>query len=103
MNSKFLEFIRITFTIIVITLALITIYMIVLKLTGHSPTEITITYSILGILVAFQVLIAGILFQIKGDVGILKEFRRQNIEFQKQTIGKINSTQEKIKDIENKL
>ncbi len=63
--------------------------MIIIKLLGHSPDETTITFSIMGILIALQVVVISILFQIKEDVGSLKEFKRQTIE--------------KIKGIENKI
>ena len=89
MNKIFLEVIRIIFTIIAIVLAIISIILILIKLFGYSPTENTILLSVTGILVALQVVIISILFQLKGDVGELKEFKRQ-------TIGK-------IKEIENKL
>lgn len=57
---------------------------------GNSPTETTILLSVLSILVALQVVIIGVLFQIKEDVGTLKEFKRQMINFRDQTISKIN-------------
>ena len=63
--------------------------MIITKLLGHSPTDTTIIFSILGILVALQVIIISVLFQIKGEVGELKEFKRQ-------TISKINKIEEKF-------
>lgn len=96
MNKIFLEAIRIIFSIIVIILPIITIVMLIIKLLGHSPTETTILFSVVGILAALQVVIIGILLQIKGDgrnlkgnIGELKEFKRQTIE--------------KIKEIERKI
>ena len=87
MNKQFLEIIRIIFTIITILLATVTAIFILLKLTGHSPTETTIIFSIIGVLITLQVVIISVLFQIKEDLGSLKEFKRETIH--------------KIKNIEN--
>lgn len=89
MNRKFLEAIRIIFTIITIILAIATIIMILMKLLGYSPTETTIMLSVMGMLATLQAIIITALFQIKGDVGSLKEFQRQTVD--------------KIKQIENKI
>jgi len=67
-----------------------------MKLFGYSPTETTIMISVIGMLATLQAIIITVLFQIKEDIGGIKEFQRGSIEFQKQTI-------EKIKDIENKI
>lgn len=93
---KIFEVIRIIFTIIAIFLLLISILMIILKLLGNSPTEINMTFSIMGILIALQVIIISTLFQIKGDIGELKEFKIHSLEFQKQTI-------ERIKEIKTRI
>ena len=68
---------------------IITIALILIKLFGNSPSEITVLLSFIGFLTALQILVISILVGIKEDVGILKEFRSQ-------TVNKIN-------DIENKL
>lgn len=96
MNKTFLEAIRIIFALIVIILSILTIIMILLKITGHSPTETTIIFSVIGILVTLQAMIIGILFNIKGDLGNIKGNIGEFKEFKRQTIGKIKAL-EKIK------
>lgn len=87
MTKIFIEVIKIIFIIITIILSII---LISIKLFGNSPTEDTILLSVTGILVALQVVIISILFQVKEDVGNLKEFKRQ-------TISKIKEMNNKIK------
>lgn len=65
---------------LVVVLLLLTMWMVLQKLLGHSPTEITILLWMSGVLVSLQVLVLTILFQMKGDLGELKEFKRQTIE-----------------------
>ena len=89
MNRKLLKLIRLIFTTIVIILAFVSIILLLIKLTGHSPSENTIIISVVGILVALQVVVISILFEIKEDIGNLKEFKRQTIS--------------KVKEIEIKL
>ncbi|MBU3912709.1 MAG: hypothetical protein KKB21_01230 [Nanoarchaeota archaeon] len=80
MNRTLLEVIRIIFTVISIILVVTSIIMISLKLSGHSPTETSIIFSVIGILMALQIVIITILFQLKEDIGCFKEFRRQTID-----------------------
>ncbi|MAG02515.1 hypothetical protein CMI42_04200 [Candidatus Pacearchaeota archaeon] len=94
MNKKVLDLIRIIFTILSIGLMIITIWMILQKLLGHSPTEISIMFSVIGILVSLQIVIISILFSLKGDVGELREFKRQSLRFQDETISKISKLSE---------
>ena len=86
---RHVEIIKIIFAIISLILAIISIILILAKLFGNSPTENTILLSVTGILVSLQVVIVSILFQIKEDIGNLKEFKRQTIS--------------KIKEIGDKL
>lgn len=107
MNRKFLEAIRIIFAILAIILMIITIVMILMDLFGYGPTETVITFSALGILATLLAIIISVLFQIKGDIGSLIEFRRHTIEFEKQTIDKIKEIDikftNKLKEIETRL
>ncbi len=89
MNRKLLETIRIIFTIIAVILIIASGWMLILKLAGHSPSETTIMFSVIGILLTLQVVVISILFQIKEDIGSFKEFKRQTIE--------------KIRKIENRI
>lgn len=75
----FVEVVKIIFVIMVLVMSIITIVLILLVLFGESPTEITVLSSIIAILIALQTVIMGILFQMKEDMGSLKEFRRQTI------------------------
>lgn len=70
--------------------------MIITMLLGYSPTEAAMTFSVAGILTALQIIIISVLFQIKGDVGSLKEFKRESVEFKRQTIDKIKEIESKI-------
>lgn len=79
MNNKLIEIIKIIFTLIAIISALITIVLLIIKMIGHSPTEITILLSLVSFLIALQIIILTVLFQVKGDIGGLKEFRRQTV------------------------
>ncbi len=89
MKKITLDIIRIIFTLITILLAIVSIYLILDKLFGHSPTEETIILSVIGILLTLQVVVITILFQIKEDLGNLKEFKRQTNIFKEQTIKEI--------------
>ncbi|MBA7524777.1 hypothetical protein ES705_16919 [subsurface metagenome] len=71
--------ITLIFAIITIILLLITIILIFIKILGQSPTDVKILYSTIGFLIALQIVIITILFQIKENVGELKEFKRQTI------------------------
>ena len=62
-----------------IILIILSLIMILLKISVHSPSETTIIFSVVGILLALQVVVISILFQIKEDIGNLKEFKRQTI------------------------
>ncbi len=95
-GDRILEAIKIIAFIVVVIASIILIIMLVMKLTEHSPTELTVIMWIAGIMFTLLFMIIMILFQIKGDVGGLKEFRRQMIEFQRQTISKIEEMKNKI-------
>ena len=79
MKKIILDIIRIIFSIISIILIILSLIMILLKISVHSPSETTIIFSVVGILLALQVVVISILFQIKEDIGNLKEFKRQTI------------------------
>jgi len=61
--------------ILFILLSVVVIVMLTLKLIGRSPTTITIISWVVGVILTFQILIATILFQVKEDLGKLKEFK----------------------------
>ena len=95
MNKIFLEIIRIFFGIVVIIFIIISIVLILIKLFGSSPSEITILFTVLSILVGLQVVIIGAIFRImenmgklKADVSGLKEFKQQTIDRIKKIEGK---------------
>ena len=89
MERTFWKIARILLFILFIILSLITISMLLLKITGHSPDALTIISWVTGIILTFQVLIITILFQLRGEVSELKEFKRNQLEFNKQTANKI--------------
>ena len=78
--ERFVNIIKIMFSIMAIIFIILTIILILWQLFGNSPTDIMIILSIIGIFMTFQGIIIGVLFQIKGDMGELKEFKRQTIE-----------------------
>lgn len=96
MNKKISEAIRIISSLVAIVLILITVWMILLKIFGHSPSDANVIFSVIGILVVLQIMVINVLFNIKGDVGGLKEFR-------KHTISKINEISRDVKEIKNKI
>jgi len=89
MRYKIWDIIRIIFIILVIILSIYVIILLLIKIFGHSPSEITIISWVVGILLSLQIVIITILFKIKEDIGGIKEFKRQTIR--------------KIKDIEDRL
>jgi len=95
MEKVFWKTIKIIIFILFLILSLITIWMLILKITGHSPDITTIIAWVVGIILTFQILIITILFQVKGDLGEIKEFKRNQLNFNKQTI-------ETVKAIKNK-
>ncbi len=64
---------------ITVLLLVIVISMLVWKLTGHSPTEITIMLWAMGIISTLIVLILTTLLRLERKVGELAEFKRQTI------------------------
>ena len=81
------------FYVITIILIVYVILMLILKLTGHSPTEMEIVLWGMGIMTTFLTLILMFLFQIKTEIGTIKGQIGGLNEFKKQTI-------EKIKELE---
>lgn len=77
--------------------------MLIIKLLEHSPTETTILFSVVGILAALQVMIIGILFQIKGDVGNLKGNIGELKEFKRQTVDKIGEMNDEAKEFRSEV
>ena len=96
--------IAIIFTIIAIISGLITIVLIIIKLTGNSPDFITIS---LWIVTTVITLIMGgiyLLFPMKEDIGRMKEFQRQTItqvselrKLQERTLNEIDKIKKKLK------
>ncbi len=82
---------------ITVVLILFVLWMLIQKLTGHSPTEITILLWAIGILATLQVLVITILFQIKGELGSTKEKMGGLLEFRRQTIEKLKEMEVKWK------
>ncbi|NQV08994.1 hypothetical protein HQ529_04040 [Candidatus Woesearchaeota archaeon] len=84
------EYIVKIFTFLTIILSLYVIYMLIMKLTNHSPEMITIVSWAVVILLTLQVLIISILFPMKETIGKLEEFRTY-------TISKIKEIDERLK------
>lgn len=114
---KIYKIVAIIFTIIAIISGLITIVLIIIKLTGNSPDLIAIS---LWVVTTVITLIMGgiyLLFPMKEDIGGMKEFQRQTIvqvnelkEFQRQTMTEVsglrslqNKTLSEIDKIKKKL
>lgn len=90
MNQTLLQATKTISALVAIIMIIITSILILIRLFGNSPSETTIFFSGLAILVSFQILIISILLQMKEDIGSLKEFRNQ-------TIHKIQELDRKIK------
>jgi len=88
MQKELWKLIRGLLFFLLLILATIAIWMLVLKITDHSPDAITIVSWVVGVILTFQILVITILLQIKEDLGNLKEFKRQ-------TINKINKLDKK--------
>jgi len=90
-KNKINNFIIIILTILAVLLSMFVIYMLILKLTGHSPDMVTIVMWTVGVLLTLQILILAILFPMKGSIGRLEEFKDH-------TINKINDINKRLKD-----
>jgi len=92
---KIYKITAIIFTIIAIISGLITIVLILVKLTGHSPDAITI--SLWVVITVITLIMGGIfaLFPVKEDIGRLKEFQRQ-------TITQVSELRGELKELQNK-
>jgi len=95
-EKQILNIIQIVSTILIIIMSIGLIIMLLLKLTDHSPTEITLLSTGFSILAGVLLMLATILFNMKEDIGGLKEFR-------KHTIQKINEISENVKEIKEKI
>lgn len=91
-----LNVIRVVFTFLFIIMSIILIIMLLMKLTEHSPTEMTLFSTGFSILAGFLLMVTTILFNMKEDLGGLKEFKRQ-------TVNKINDINSKIDEILKRL
>ena len=78
--NKEIEIVSWIFYILGVILLVIVIWMLVLKLTGHSPTEISVLLWAVGILATLQTVMLTVLFQVNGKIGEFTEFKRQTIE-----------------------
>ena len=90
MNRTFLETVKILSAIMAIIMMIIASILILIKIFGSSPTDITVIFSVAGFIMAFLIMIISILLGIKEDIGGLKEFKYQ-------TINKINEIENKFK------
>ena len=54
--------------LVFLILSVITILLLIIKLSGHSPDSITILSLTVTLLIALQILVLTILFQVKGDM-----------------------------------
>ena len=63
--------------ILSLILALILIYMLILKLTGHSPEDTTILSLFISLLTSLQIVILGQIFSINKVLGELEEFKKR--------------------------
>ena len=74
-NSK-LDTIIISLSVAAVSIiAIAVIAMLIYKLAGNSPDMITIVAWTVGVLLALQILIITLLFQLKGSVSKLEEFK----------------------------
>ena len=64
--------------------------LVLIKIFGNSSTDTVVVFSVAGFIMAFLVMIIGVLVGIKEDIGVLKEFKNQ-------TINKISEIEDKIK------
>ena len=97
MTLKFLKTnnpFTILFSIVAFIMAVVVIVMLVMKLTGHSPTSFEVLSWSVGIVLALEVVIISVLFPIKNSLGRLEEFKQNTKEFQNQTIMEINKIKE---------
>ena len=85
------------FYVITVILLIYMIVMLILKLTGHSPTEIEIVLWGMGIMTTFLTLILMFLFQIKTEIGTIKGKIGSFEEFKVQTVEKIKELEKKVK------
>jgi len=56
-------------TILVVIFSLIIIYMLILKISGHSPTDIVVLYSFIGLIITSQFLLFISFGNLKYEVG----------------------------------
>lgn len=96
MVKKEIEALSGIFYVITVILIIWMIVLLIRKLTGHSPTEMTFVLWGMGIITTLLMLVITSLFRMEGKMGEFSEFKRQTSEFKKQTI-------EKIKEIEEKM
>lgn len=85
------EIIALIFFVIAAIIGIITIILLIIKLTGRSPDAIIILAGTVATISALQIAIISVLFQIKESLGRLEEFRHNIKEFQKQTIAEIKN------------
>lgn len=95
MVKKEIEILSWIFYVVAVVLIFWMIILLIRKLTGHSPTEMTFIMGGMGIIAALLVLVITSLFRIEGKMGEFSEFKRQISEFKKQTIEKIKEIEEK--------
>ena len=98
------------FSILAFIMAMVVIYMLLMKLTGHSPTSFEVLSWSVGMVLALEVVIVSVLFPIKTSLGKLEEFKKNTKDFQKQTIMEINNIKKNqttfqydLNEIKNKI
>ena len=96
MVNKEIEIIWWIFYYITIALIIFVAWMLILKLTGHSPTDTSVILWALGIIGTFQILSLTLLFQMKSEIGSTKEKVGGLLEFKRQTIERIKGIEEKM-------
>lgn len=106
-NEKITNCIVFVLTIVAILLSIVVIYMIILKLIGHSPDTLSIIMWIVPLLLSLQVVIIIILFQMKADIGRLEgrvgKLEGKLEEFRLNTINKLNEIDQRLGNLEAKI
>lgn len=74
--ETFVETVRILFSIIAIIFIIISTVLILIKMFGNNPTEMTMMLSMASIIFVLLGVVITVLFGIKGDLGELREFKR---------------------------